>query len=295
MRHLLWRILHESIPSNVKLATRIPEFPKTCPRCGLEDESRLHALKDYNVVRGLWLTSPLNLRVDSFPCRNTTEWLSQVFSVFKQEELQIFLQCLWLIWTDRNNLVFGNTRMPFQTLFRQVNTVGNNNSSSDRTSKALRHAAPSSWQRLPADSTKLYTDAALSIRNLLSVANAVCRDHNGKVVRWGVSVLHGITDVELAEVKVFLFGIQIAASISRASLFCESDALYVINRVLNPTNAIDPIKLIMDDCLVATKGADLPTGSDRLKPVVSPEVWRNDSDFLKVSHGCRSEEKLKKG
>ncbi|XP_050238314.1 uncharacterized protein LOC126687802 [Mercurialis annua] len=64
VHHFLWRILHESLPCNANLARWVPDFSNLYPRCCEVAESQMHALKDCEIVRGLWLVSPLNIRVD---------------------------------------------------------------------------------------------------------------------------------------------------------------------------------------------------------------------------------------
>ncbi|XP_055962325.1 uncharacterized protein LOC130015694 [Mercurialis annua] len=248
-RHFLWRILHEALPCNVKLSIRVPEVSKTCPRCGVEDETQLHALKECEAVRGLWLLSPLSLRGDLIMCRNMEEWLVQSFNLFKEDKLQLFVLSLWTIWCDRNNLVFGNRRQPPDEMFRYVIPSNCDSSASDRVSKALTPAANHQWIPPDARSVKLNSDAAISLAKNCSVISAVCRNSHGTVLRWGVKFLHGITDAESAESQAVLFGLHIASDIYGERLICESDAANVINRLLHPSHAIDPIQLVIDDCI----------------------------------------------
>ncbi|XP_050232977.1 uncharacterized protein LOC126681482 [Mercurialis annua] len=192
-------------------------------------ETQLHALKDCEVVRGLWLLSPLNLRTDRFQCNNMKEWISQMFTSLRDDELQLFILSLWTIWTDRNNI--------------------DNNARSDRVSKALQPAASVDWQPPPPNALKTNSDAAISVRNHSAVVSAVYRNSSGAVIRWGIKQIQGVTNVENTETQAILLGLQISADIPCDLLICESDAVNVINRVRNPVSAIDPIQLIVDDCL----------------------------------------------
>ncbi|XP_050233486.1 uncharacterized protein LOC126681974 [Mercurialis annua] len=205
VRHFLWRVLHESLPCNVKLSQRLPAFSKLCPRCGCDDETQLHALKGCEIVRGLWLTSPLNLRVDKIECNNVGEWLSQMFTILKEADLKT---CIFFEWEPPG----------------------------------------------PRD-VKLNTDVAISIAGQFSVAGAVCRVADGSVIRWGVKRLEGITDVEQTEAQAVLFGLQVAVDIPRR-LICEADSATVISRLQDPSKAIDPTQLIIDDCLDAVRDRD---------------------------------------
>ncbi|XP_050229251.1 uncharacterized protein LOC126678398 [Mercurialis annua] len=112
-------------------------------------------------------------------------------------------------------------------------------------------AAPN-WTLPPLNMIKINIDAAISARSNLSVVSGVCRDASGAVLRWGVSILRGILKVEVAEAKAVPFGIQQASEVPSKVLFVESDAANFISRLLHPESAIDPIHVIIDDCLAET-------------------------------------------
>ncbi|XP_050211855.1 uncharacterized protein LOC126662013 [Mercurialis annua] len=237
VKHFLWQIIHNTLPCNVNLAGRIPEMSKLCPRCGVVEESQMHALKDCDVVRGLWLLSPLSLHI---------------FSALKEEDVRTCILCLRTIWNNRNNMVFGNNRIPTASLFRQLPSQPGRKCLSERVSNALQPEAAPAWIPPPPNSRMINTDAAVSIRSNLSVISSVCRDFDGAVLRWGVSVFRGITDVEVAEAKAVLFGIRIAAILPCEALILEADSANVISRLNNPGSATNPTQLIIEDYFAET-------------------------------------------
>ncbi|XP_050222646.1 uncharacterized protein LOC126672734 [Mercurialis annua] len=89
-------------------------------RCHRSEESAMHALKDCDIVRGLWLTSPLGLRSKLSACSSMTDWVAAMFRSLKSEDAVIFVLSLWVIWNDRNNLVFDNPRVPPPFLFHCI-------------------------------------------------------------------------------------------------------------------------------------------------------------------------------
>ncbi|XP_050207714.1 uncharacterized protein LOC126657122 [Mercurialis annua] len=228
VRHFIWRILHESLPCNAKLARRIPASSELCPRCGVVEESQLHALKD-----------------------------CEMFNRLKKDEVHIFVMSLWVIWLDRNNIVFDNNRHPPDLLFRSVYPRSDQRSASDRRSNALRPPVLVEWEPPATGTVKINTDAAISAAKNRSVSSAICRDENGRVLRWGVKLMQGVVDAELAEAHAVLFGIQLASTFLGTQLVFESYASNVISRLLNPSSAIDPIQLVIEDCLDLVKGSNV--------------------------------------
>ncbi|XP_050222391.1 uncharacterized protein LOC126672484 [Mercurialis annua] len=217
----------------MNLSVRIAESSKICPRCGIEEETQLHPLKDCEGVRCLWLLSQLNMRVALFPYRTVCDWLSQMFKLLKDDDIMIFILSLWTLWTECNNIVFMNKRLPPELLFRNVVSSLSNPPSADRVSKSLRPGPSPCWLPLPKNMVKVNTDAVISI--------------DGDVIRWGVSVLCGITEAEVAEAKAVLFGLQLADAFPSEVLLVESDAANVISRLSNPDSAMDPIQIIIND------------------------------------------------
>ncbi|MBA0837909.1 hypothetical protein Goarm_010022 [Gossypium armourianum] len=53
IRVFTWRVGHEILPTNSKIATIRQGFDKGCPRCGAETETLLHVLKDCPTSRAV--------------------------------------------------------------------------------------------------------------------------------------------------------------------------------------------------------------------------------------------------
>ncbi|XP_055961043.1 uncharacterized protein LOC130015280 [Mercurialis annua] len=249
IKHFLWRIGHDSLPCNANLVKRMQFMNELCPRCGLKEESALHALKDCDEVRGIWLSSPLCLRVDNIPSTTVVEWLRLMTRSLKTEDLQLFIMSLWTIWIDRNNIVFGNNRLPPHLLFSNIHSLIPGADKDSREALLDEVSAVQTWQPPPTSAIKVNTDAAVSTERKRSVAGAVCRDSSGRVIKGGVCVLNGVVDSELAEALAVQFGMKLASEVECSELLVESDSLGVIQRLHNPLNAIDHIQLIIEDCL----------------------------------------------
>ncbi|XP_050234884.1 uncharacterized protein LOC126683065 [Mercurialis annua] len=176
---------------------------------------------------GLWLLSPLNTRVDLFVCSNMTEWLHHIFNSLKDDVLHVLILSLWTVWTNRNNLIFGNCKFHSKLYFAMLFPC-NDGSASDRISKAIQPAVDLCWKPPPVNSIKINIDAAISSRINLVVVSVVCRSSSGAVIRRGLKVMNCLTEVDTAEAQALLFGVL---------------------KILKPDESIDPIQLITDDCV----------------------------------------------
>ncbi|XP_050222577.1 uncharacterized protein LOC126672667 [Mercurialis annua] len=255
IRHLLWRICQGVLPCNDNLKKRAVPVLNCCPRCGEENETDVHALKDCVEVRGLWLSSPLGLRTDTFQPSSMVDWVSTMFTLLKGEEVQDFLTCIWVVWNDRNNIIFNNKRRHASMLFHCVAEFRRRKETGQ--ADPCRVAASKKWEAPPVNVVKINSDATLVIQKNLSVAAAVCRDYAGKVVKCGVKILHGIVDVEVAETHGILLGMQLMEDFQGRQIVVESDALNVIHRLQQPGVAIDHTQLIVEDCLDLAKDREV--------------------------------------
>ncbi|XP_050211963.1 uncharacterized protein LOC126662120 [Mercurialis annua] len=228
-----------------------------CPRCQTVEETSIHCLKNCEEVRGLWLMSPLNLRVDKFPNSSVQDWLTLMFGMMKCEEVKTFVMTMWVIWNDRNNIVFNNKRMPSSVLFSCIPSMLDTSGGFSEERDVVSDAANRRWSPPPEMCLKINSDVAVSTEKGLSVLSAVCRDSSGKVIRSGVSFLHGCTVAEIAEAKAVSFGLSLARDLNYTRIICEMDAINVANRLCNICMASDYLQLVVDDCLLECEGRDV--------------------------------------
>ncbi|XP_050211970.1 uncharacterized protein LOC126662127 [Mercurialis annua] len=225
-------------------------------RCKTEEETTLHCLKECEVVRGLWLVSPLNLRTVGIRCDSIPDWIATMSSSLKQEELQLFVMSLWVIWTDRNNIVFENHRSPTPFLFNGIQSmIATGNALKNR--EVPIESCGQVWIPPPPLWCKINSDVAVSAEKKLSILSAVCRDSSGIVIRSGVSVLNGCVNAEVAEIKAVSFGLQIASDLQIDKIVCEMDALNVANRLQSPGEADDYLQVMVEDCRAACMGREV--------------------------------------
>lgn len=112
IRYFLWKATSRALPVGAALATRGIKVAPTCKRCG-EHETELH----------VFLTCPFAVKVwDLAPClfKPVAHGITTIASLLKQCRRMISLQpvgvgstplypwILWLLWTNRNQLVFEN-------------------------------------------------------------------------------------------------------------------------------------------------------------------------------------------
>ncbi|XP_050217275.1 uncharacterized protein LOC126668101 [Mercurialis annua] len=163
---------------------------------------------------------------------------------------------LWVIWLDRNNIVFDNYRPPMPVLFNSIPSMLETGKSL-KPRKTLAQDSVQTWTAPPPMCWKINSDAAVSTDKQLSILSAVCRNSEGEIIRSGVSVLDGCVNAEVAEIKAVIFGLSLVSNLQDMKVICEMDALNIANRLQNPGRAEDYLQVLTEDCMAACLDRDV--------------------------------------
>lgn len=109
-RLLIFRVIHNSLPTKSLLCNRSLMNNSTCFRCNLQDETLLHALRDCDSSKGLWLELNSMAVTSDFFALDLHSWLSvncKSRIVFLNIPWKIiFVYAVWLSWFWRNSSLF---------------------------------------------------------------------------------------------------------------------------------------------------------------------------------------------
>ena len=106
----LWRASNNILHCYVNLASRKIPVSTICPRCGVKDETRIHALYDCPHAKQIWKMSPLGSVATVWKEKNFLDFFDHASWVLTREEMDLFGFLAWRIWHDRNLLVHENAK-----------------------------------------------------------------------------------------------------------------------------------------------------------------------------------------
>ena len=110
----VWKCTHSSIGVKDFLARRGIALDTTCPLCHREVETITHALRDCHVIKNIWFQLGIQAVNSTFFTQDIGEWLVTNGSRRKGQVAKdppwdiMFLFAIWLIWNQRNHVVFKN-------------------------------------------------------------------------------------------------------------------------------------------------------------------------------------------
>lgn len=106
VRIFLWRVSHNLLPTNAKIAAINPAFNSLCPKCGVDVETLMHALRDCGKTRDVLTHGGVDGRILSSEWNTGIDWLESVIRFLDKPAFKCFNLVLWNIWNDRNNMLF---------------------------------------------------------------------------------------------------------------------------------------------------------------------------------------------
>ncbi|KAA3489414.1 reverse transcriptase [Gossypium australe] len=104
-----WRMGHDILPTYEKIASIRSDFNSTCPRCGKDKETLIHAMKDCPKAKAVLEYGGFNNSLLNAKFTHCVDWIEEVCRVLDKKAVADFITVLWNIWNNRNNKIFGGT------------------------------------------------------------------------------------------------------------------------------------------------------------------------------------------
>ncbi|KAH9719688.1 reverse transcriptase domain-containing protein [Citrus sinensis] len=175
-------------------------------------ESISHALVDCKMARKQSM---------SYVLQGMTEMLNRT-------DFELLVACFWSIWHARNLFLFEGKKVdPLVSMakaeavldsYKRVKIPSSSHLESKITVKQQR------WKPPPQGWIKINVDAATKIEKQVAGLGIVLRDFNGSVVAAAVKPSKFYGDIIFAEAEAVEWGLQVARSITMASIIVETDS-----------------------------------------------------------------------
>lgn len=190
IRNFLWRALSENLPTKAALAGRHIEVDTHCSFCNSAIETSIHVLIVCPVVRKVWESAVVGLRVSEE--ENLVIWWNKMHRVCSQSEMEYCAAVLRCNWSNRNYLIWeGESKPVWVTLNRAAACIAEwQSAAAIHGSAPAAHAAaaagnmeqPRTWVKPQVGSIKCNVDAAVFSNPVGMDFGRVIRDHLGQFI-----------------------------------------------------------------------------------------------------------------
>ncbi|KAH1063883.1 hypothetical protein J1N35_028870 [Gossypium stocksii] len=123
IRVFTWRVGHELLPTNAKIASIRQGFRQDYPRCGVDKETLIHALKDCSTARAILSVGGLDnkLLIKDYYC--CIDWMEDLMRVLDKKATADFVTTLWNSWNNRNNFIFRGKEDDAHVVWERAKTL----------------------------------------------------------------------------------------------------------------------------------------------------------------------------
>lgn len=247
----IWTVLHARLFTNSYRFYRHIADSDLCPRCGEEEETTLHLLRDCSSSKDVWRL----LAQDEFFFHQTDviSWLKThgaTFSSIEEGERSLmFLHTLWCIWLARNDQVFNNKVLHPPVVASQAASQTKDTQLAFPDLLCGRTSQVPKWVRwLPPEEgwLKLNSDGSVNSENH-AAAGGVVRDHLGRWITGFVANI-GTTSVFNAELWGVYIGLKHCLQLGFRRIVLELDSSSLV-QTLQRDRHDTVISHLLRDCL----------------------------------------------
>ena len=199
IRNFLWRLAHNSIPTEDVRNKRNMSTHDRCYVCGMTDSWK-HSLIECSMARCVWALVDPELLEHMIETREPTAraWLFSMMEVLSHDEMARMGVTLWAVWYARRKFIHeGLNQSPLSThLFVTRFIAELDQLQEPSASHAIMNtdATSSAWV-LPAEGcAKINADGGISLDHNVGAAAAICRDREGNFLGSSILVVRGATD-----------------------------------------------------------------------------------------------------
>lgn len=108
VRSFVWRLIKGILPTRYALSKKVSIQDMKCLFCNDQVESDTHLFKHCSVLVSYWKTGSFGKLFELHPTNCLADWILDVADNFNNELFDKFLTCLWVIWKERNNILWNN-------------------------------------------------------------------------------------------------------------------------------------------------------------------------------------------
>ena len=240
---LVWLTCHNVVPTLSLLHHRNMAASATCSRCGLEDETLLHCLRDCNHSKNIWLnygfTDP-----DFFSEGTALNWIKKHATSSRSPT---FMASLWWTWRHINQMCLSAefwslTRINFHVQ-DTVQTIKNvlQSEATNRLDRMVR------WNSNNHNCFVLNVDGSCLGSPLRAGFGGIIRNSAGLFITGFSGHLATTSDILLVELTTIHRGLLLAIDTGIDDMVCYSDSMLSIQLLTSDTSYYHAYAVLIQD------------------------------------------------
>lgn len=230
-KFLFWLACHNSVPTLTLLNHRNISPSPLCSRCGLEDETFLHCVRDCNFSNIIWHHVGFH-NVNFFANLDVTDWLKE-WSMGSHSFL--FAATIWWAWHHRNLMCLSNENWPLCRLSDNIHIMVDSFMFCFATCpRTVSDDIFIKWINGNHSGVILKVDGSSLSTPLRAGFGSVIRNDAGFYLSGFSGYISDSSNILYAELYAIYHGLILARNLNIEDLVCYNDSLHCINLLKGP-------------------------------------------------------------
>ncbi|XP_024178198.1 uncharacterized protein LOC112184155 [Rosa chinensis] len=195
-----------------------------------------------------WLHGLLNLQPGKHPTTLLDIWFWDMIEALDGEKLEYFLMALWVVWMERNNMVWKGSYFNIINMHAWATSFLDDYKNLHKRQGHKARRTPIKWSRPPRGRLKINIDGSFCADTGSGGVGVVVRNYEGtcmatfaRTVQYAQSAIH-------MEAEALRAGLLIAIHQDWKEIEVESDCVNLVNALHVDGDDLSDIGRILDDC-----------------------------------------------
>ncbi|XP_004292412.1 PREDICTED: putative ribonuclease H protein At1g65750-like [Fragaria vesca subsp. vesca] len=244
-----WRLAQGTLPTRAALIKKKAQLPDvSCVFCLNSVEDSLHLFKNCNALRAFWKQYMLQIQPYTHPSVSIEVWFWDMIDMLSGETLGAFLMTLWVIWVERNNMVWRGKYYNAANMFEWSITLLREYKECHQHSGSKKKRAISKWSCPPRGRLKVNIDGSFEQELGSGGVGVVVRNYEGECVatfarpfQYALSAFH-------MEAEALRAGMLICIQQGWEDVEVESDCVNLVHALHNTDDDLSIAGRVIEDC-----------------------------------------------
>ena len=230
MKHFVWKLSHQWLPTNQVLHYRCVTSNASCFRCGAQCEDIFHASWLCPKISEVWRSYNFWKIIKDYQCPDVGAFLSKIVQATSLDDFEVFIAASWHMWQVRNKSLHGEkvhfSRDLVEWCYKYIDDYKKVNSSHK---PGKNDSVKSKWRPPQHDCFKINVDASISKGHIGCSVATVLRNEKGSIIEARSRYFHRAFSPLVAELYAIKEGLVMAADMKISNFSIESDCANAVS------------------------------------------------------------------
>ena len=225
---LIWLICHNAVPTLSLMHHRNMAPSATCSRCGEEDETVLHCLRDCSFSKSIWTNLGFSDQI-FFTEGNAQNWLR---NHTLGQRYSVFFAGIWWSWRHMNLMCLSHENWSIQRINYHIHSTADSIEASSHSTSIPHSDLMVRWNNNDFNCIILNVDGSCLGDPIRAGYGGILRNSVGFYLLGFSGFITSTTDILFAELTAIHRGILLAVQLGFEEVVCYSDSMLSV-KLLN--------------------------------------------------------------